>query len=68
MHLDPWDHLVLLVREVLVVAEDQREGEECLAWRGHLVHLVDKVFLAEQVVLENLARLVDQGDHTLRMI
>lgn len=56
------------MREVLVVAEDQREGEECLAWRGHLVLLVDKVSLAEQVVLESLARLVDQGDHTLRMI
>jgi len=64
--LDPWDPLVLLVREEPTVREAQREAGECLAWLGHLELLADRVYQAEQVTLESQARLADLGDPILR--
>lgn len=66
-HLDPWDHLVLLVREEQMEEEDLKEVEECLACLDHLEHLVDKDCLVELVIQENLENLVDQADHTQKM-
>merc|ERR1719461_1032834 len=66
-HLDPWDHLALLVREEQMEEEDLKEVEECLACLDHLEHLVDKDCLVELVIQENLENLVDQEDHTQRM-
>lgn len=66
-HLDQWDLLDLLVKEVPMVKEAQREAEESLAWLDHLVLLAGRVFPAELETLVSQARLADLDAPILRM-
>lgn len=68
MHLDQWERLVLLEREVQMVGMDLKEAEECQAWQDPLELLADKGCLAELETLVNLVKQEDLDALILKMI